>query len=1122
MNLIAFAMRKPITLLMVIVSLVGGGVLALNQMRVDIFPALNQPQIYVVNNFAGMDPSQIEGLMTNVYEQNFNYVDGLRKVESKNIQNLTLIKLTFYPGTDMAAAMSQVVSLASRARGQMPPSVLPPFVMRFDASNVPIGYLVLDSKTRSLGELTDMGMYRIRPLLSGQIPGTVSFSPFGSNTRAILITVDPDQLRSYNLSPEDVVAALNTGNVVVPSGNLYSRGQMPLVPTNAMVADVQRLGDIPIAPGRNVYIRNVATIQDATDINYGCALVNGRASVYIPVVKKDTASTLTVVRQIHDSMPVFQSVVPEDVQVSYEFDESPTVRAAIKSVSTEGLIGAGLTGLMILIFLRDPRSALVVIASIPLALLGALVGLWLTGNTLNIMSLGGLALSIGILVDVAIVTVENTHVQMHETASVARAARRSDAATSSARLLAMLCVLSVFIPTFLMKEPVRSLFMPLTLAVGFAMFGAYLLSSTLVPVMSVWLLRHKGEKAAEEGFFDRILPSFARVVGAMVRRRWVVVPAYFVACALVLWLLGRQVGRELFPQVDAGQFVLRFRTPPGSQYELTRRCAVRILDVINEETGGKVEISTGYVGLAATNTATNNMLLFMRGTDDGELRVRLREDSGIRLDALRERLRKVLREQIVPWLTRVLEKEGWTPQEAQTQARRVSFGFEPGDIVSEVMSFGSPTPVEVAVVGPDLDAVRAHAVKVLQQMREIPTLRDVQLYQLLNYPTVRVDIDREKAGLSGVTVKDVTDALLVGTSSSRYVMRNYWLSPRSGVDYQVQVQVPRQRMDRPEQIETLPLLKVSQDTNLMLRDVATVEIGTAPGQIDRSSMQRYLSIIANVEGEDLGRATGRIRQAIAEAGEPPRGVRVEVRGQVAPMTEMFRSLVVGLSLSVVVILILLTGYFQSWRLSLVSIGSVPGVVCGVAVILLLTGTTLNIESFMGSVMCIGVSVSNSVLLSTFMDDHWRAGIPVRKAAVQGARERLRPILMTAIAMLLGTLPMALALEKGSEMTAPLGWAVIGGLIVSTFATLLVVPAMFALIVGRRKRVSPSVDPDDPESRHFEGAYAEAMAGTQGAPPAEEPSSAEEPPAEEEPPRKELPPLEDWPPPEGDSRYPGEP
>ena len=499
MNLAGFAMRRPITVVMILVALVGGGVLALSQMRVDIFPAINAPQIYVVNNYAGMDPSQIEGIITNVYEQNFQYVDGLQGVESKNIQNLVLLKLTFYPGTDMAAAMSQVVSLSNRARGQMPPSVLPPFVIRFDAASVPIGYLVLESKTRPLGELADFGLFNVRPLLIAQIPGTVAFSPFGSNTRAIVITVDPDRLRAHNFSPEDVVAALETGNVVTPSGNLYTQGQMPLVPTNAMVADPQEMGNIPIQPGKNVYIRDVATIQDTTDINYGCALVNGRKSIYIPVVKKDTASTLTVVDEIHKAMPMFKSVLPKDVDVHYEFDESPTVRAAIKSVATEGAIGAALTGLMILLFLHDVRSVVVVLVSIPLSLTSSLIGLWLTGNTINIMSLGGLALAIGMLVDEATVTIENTHAQMRHTTSVARAARRANATTATARLLAMLCILSVFIPTFILNEPVRSLFMPLTLAVGFAMIASYLLSSTLVPMLSVWLVRHPGESGHRRG-----------------------------------------------------------------------------------------------------------------------------------------------------------------------------------------------------------------------------------------------------------------------------------------------------------------------------------------------------------------------------------------------------------------------------------------------------------------------------------------------------------------------------------------------------------------------------------------------------------------------------------------------
>ena len=728
---------------------------------------------------------------------------------------------------------------------------------------------------------------------------------------------------------------------------------------------------------------------------------------------------------------------------------------------------------MILLFLHDLRSVVVVLISIPLSLTSSLVGLWLTGNTINIMSLGGLALAIGILVDEATVTIENTHAQMRITPSVARAAQEANATTNTARLLAMLCILSVFIPTFILNEPVRSLFMPLTLAVGFAMIASYLLSSTLVPVLTVWLVKHVGHDENKVSLFDRFLAVFVRVVETTVRRRWSVVGIYLAACVALIWLVGRQVSTELFPEVDSGQFVLRFRAPAGSEYELTRRCALKILDVIDEESGGNLDMSIGYVGLGSTNTATNNILLFMRASDDGVLRVRLKENSGVSVADLRERLRAVLPEKVEPWLAQYLQEHGISSAEALSLSKQMSFGFEPGDIVSTVMSFGSPNPVEVLVIGPDRDAVRKHALRVLAEMKNIPELRDVQLYQQLDYPTVRVDIDREKAGLAGVAVKDVTNALLVGTSSSRYVVKNYWRDPRSGVDYQVQVQVPTQRMDRPKQVENLPIGKINADSSLLVRDVATVQPGTTPGEIDRIGMQRYLSITANIQGNDLGGASRAIDRAIADAGEPPRGVRIDTRGQVAPMNEMFFSLSIGLALSVVVIQVLLTGYFQSFRLALVSIGGVPGVILGVAAILLLTGTSLNIESFMGSIMCIGVSVSNSVLLSTFMDDHWTAGATPLVAAVEGARDRLRPILMTASAMVLGTVPMALALEEGSGMTAPLGRAVIGGLLVSTFATLLIVPAMFAIVMGSDQKKSPSVFPDDPRSRHFDPEWHDA-------------------------------------------------
>ena len=745
-------MRRPITVVMIIVSLLGAGSLALVKMRTDIFPAINEPQIYVLNNYAGMDPSQIEGIITNVYELNFQYVDGLKGIESKNIQNMVVLKLTFYPETDMAAAMSQVVSLSNRARGQMPPSVLPPFVMRFDAANVPIGYLVLDSKTRALGELADLGMYKIRPMLIAQLPGTISFSPFGSNTRAIVITVDPDRLRRTTSRPRTWWRPWGRVTWWRLPAICICRGKCPWCPTNAMVADIHDMGDIPIHAGSDVYIRDVATIADATDINYGCALVNGRKSVYIPVVKKDTASTLTVVDQIHKSMPLFRSVVPEDVSVSYEFDESPTVRAAIKSVATEGAIGAGLTGLMILLFLGDLRSVIVVLVSIPCSLTFALVALWLTGNTLNIMSLGGLALAIGILVDEAVVTIENTHAQMLHTDSVARAARRASAATATARLLAMLCILSVFIPTFILNEPVRSLFMPLTLAVGFSMIASYLLSSTLVPVLSVWLMRHKGEHAAEGGLFGKLLAVYNRIVAVVIRLRWIAVPGYLAACGLLFWLVGSAGGKGA---VSAGRCrPVRDPLPRAAGFRVRTHAETRGQDAGGHRPGG-----------AAQGGDLDGLRRHGGHQHRHEQHAALHARPGRRADA-RAAPGRIGRAPGRPARPppqgaaravdpldpgRSCSGTGYSAEEAQSLAEKISFGFEPGDIVSEVMSFGSPTPVEVMVVGPDLAAVRKHALQVLGEMKKISGLRDVQLYQQLDYPTVHVDIDRQKAGLSGVT-----------------------------------------------------------------------------------------------------------------------------------------------------------------------------------------------------------------------------------------------------------------------------------------------------------------------------------------------------------------------------------
>jgi multidrug efflux pump subunit AcrB len=1149
-NPTVLAMRAPITTLMLIVALISGGFLAYSRMRVDIFPSMNVPKIYVFLDYVGMSPDQMEGFIVNQLELYFQYVDGIRDINTRNIQQVALCDLSFFPGTDMGQAMAQVVAMSDRAMSWMPKGTLPPMIMRMDAGSVPVGYLVFESKTVSLGDMGDLAQNIVRPLVQKYVPGTVAISPFGPNMRSIVIKVDPHKLEQYNITPEDVSVALAKGHNIIPAGNIYPHDSMPQVCNNATLVDPKEILNIPVKLGLNVYMRDVAQIIDDTDITYGYAMVNGKTSVWMPVIKKPEGSTLDVVADVRKGLQMFSDATnstmkerrklrqqqagksaaatkstesdKDEVKVTFEFDESPTVLAAVESVATEGAIGAGLTGLMILLFLRDLRSVLVVVSNIPLALLGSLFGLWLTGNTINIMSLGGMALAIGILVDEATVTIENTHVQMGRTHNIATAVLRASNATAVPRLLALLCILSVFIPAFIMQDPLRSLFMPLTLGVGFAMISSYLLSSTFVPILCVNLLKHSGhnEDDVHKGFFGSMLKVYGKIVRRFVNLRWIVVPAYVGICALILallglqvctevlpvekeiqqekglwascvhavksglfqtrrwydtktpsWLRGMQVGTELFPQIDSGQFVLRFRPPPGSTYDLCREMGVKCLEVIEEEAKAEnIEISMGFVGQVAPNFGIDNMALFMRGPDDGYLRVALHDDSGIRLDKLRERLRQLFPERVVPWMAQRLQKGGLPKKEALVEADKCIFGFGPGDIVSEVMSFGSQSPIAVRLVGTDLKMVRQHAEKIIAGMKGIPQLRDVGFEQELDYPTYEVEIDREKAGLSGATVMDVKKALDMAACSTRFTNLNYWIDVKTGFDYLVQVEVPPYRLTKPEDIEILPVNTVNPVVNLSLRDVIVgnkVRKGVRPGELDRDMSQRYLTLTANVEGEDMGRAARQVQQAIDMAGAPPRGVRVELMGQLPSMIEMFTALGIGLGVAVFVILVLLTAYFQSPRLALISIGAVPGVLSGIAVILFLTNTTLNIESFMGSIMCMGVSVSNSVMMVTFMDEHWKKGTSSVQSAILGASERLRPILMTACAMTVGMVPMALALEKGSQMQAPLGLAVIGGLVMSTFATLLVLPSIFAVIIGGKKHRSPSIYPNDPDSPHYD-------------------------------------------------------
>jgi multidrug efflux pump subunit AcrB len=783
-----------------------------------------------------------------------------------------------------------------------------------------------------------------------------------------------------------------------------------------------------------------------------------------------------VVNAVKANLPRMQEALPPDVKVRFEFDQSPYVTRAMWGVGSEGALGAALTGLMVLVFLRDWRSVIVVVLNIPLALMGAVVALWATGQTLNLMTLGGLALAVGILVDEATVEVENIHAQMEHTDSVALAVRRGNSETAVPRLLAMLCVLAVFLPMFFMEGAARNLFTPLALAVGFSMITSYLLSSMFVPVVSVWLLRHHGKKAQHAPASAALTTAPAKprltladrygwLLRQIVRWRWGLVGAYIAVCGGVLWLAGSQVGTQIFPTVDTGQFLLRVRAATGTRIEFTEEIARKALDVIAEAADGQVETTVGFVGATPPGFSNQAIYLWSSGPEEAVLRVALKEGGRVRVEELKDRLRRELPRKLGAWMAGRLKEKNLTDPEIAQRVAALRLSFGPADIVNEVMSFGSPAPVEVVIYGPNQKDNLAFAARVRAELEKVPSLRDLQMGQAQDFPTVQVQFDRERLGKSGATVAEGGRALLSATSSSRYVIPLYWADVSTGLGYQIQLQVPPPRMDSTEEVGQVPV-KQTANGQVLLRDVATIQPGTTPGEYDRLNLRRLVSLTASIDGNDLGRAAGEVRAAIDRAGAPPRGVRVEVRGQVEPMRQMFSGLGVGLGLAVVAIFLLLTAYFQSPRLALAAVAAVPAVLAGVATALWVTHTTLNLQSFMGAIMAIGVAVANAILLLTFAEKHRRESGDAAAGAVEGAKHRLRPILMTSCAMLAGMIPMALALGEGGEQTAPLGRAVVGGLIAATLATLLVLPAVFAVVQGRAGGGSASLDPADRDSTHF--------------------------------------------------------
>ncbi len=815
--------------------------MAIRSIPIDIFPKLNSPTIYVIEQYGGMSAQQMEGFFATRMQDQFLYVNGIRNIESKNIQGLSLIKLNFYENTDMAEASAQVALQVNRTMAFFPPGALPPQVVRFDASSLPVGELVFSSKTRSLKEIFDLAITRVRPLFA-TVPGLSAPPPFGSNARSVIINVKPEQLLMYNLSADEVVQAIAKNNAITPSGNLRINNIMYVTSINSLESKVQHFEDIPVKSNgsTSIYVKDIASVVDGADITVDYALVNGKRSVYIPVVKTADASTWEVVQTLRQRIPEMKSLLPDDVDISYEFDQSVFVINSAKSLMTEGILGAILTGLMVLLFLRDWRSSLVVIVTIPVAVLGSVFFLQLAGQTINIMTLSGLALAIGILVDQATVTIENIHQHLEMGKTKKQAVLDACSEISFPLLLILMCILAVFAPAFVMSGVPRAMFLPLSLSIAFAMIVSFVAAQTLVPIVAVWILKaemfqsHHMESLApagrvpEEGehsgieehneeniahgkgnnYFQRIRNGLSSRLEKWMPRRKLIVMVYLAfafglaaACYLV-------IGKDLLPKSNIGQLQLRIREPDGTRLEVTERATQAILSIIDSTVHDHVAISSAYVGLVPSSFGSSNLYIFNSGTHESVIQIDLDEKYAVKMEELKEELRKAILQHYPG----------------------IKISFEPIELTEKIMAQGASTPIEVRVAGKNMDDIKTYSEKLVEKLKGVPFLRDVQIAQPLNFPTINIVVDRNKLAMMGLSINNVSKSITDVTSSSRFTDKNLWLDNNTSYTYQTQVEVPEYVMNSVQQLASVPLVKGQMRP--VLSDVAALHTDTLPGEFD--------------------------------------------------------------------------------------------------------------------------------------------------------------------------------------------------------------------------------------------------------------------------------------------------
>jgi multidrug efflux pump subunit AcrB len=1046
MWIVRIALSRPYTFIVLAILILIASPLVILNTPTDIFPNIDIPVIAALWNYSGMNAEEMEGRMTSNVERNMtNSVSNVEHVESMTVNGRAIIKVFLQPGASVETANAQIASSSQGAIGQMPPGTLPPFIVTYNAATVPIIQLALSSNTLSEAVLNDLGLNFVRTQLV-TVPGVQLPYPYGGKQRQIMVALNMAELQAKSLTPADVVTAIGTQNVILPSGTAKIGQFEYAVELNGSPTKIAELNDLPLKMVGNspVYLRDVATVSDSFAPQTNIVRLDGQRGTLLTILKIGGASTLDVVNGVKKMLPQVAASLPPELRIRPLADQSIFVEAAVSGVVREAIIAAGLTAVMILIFLGSWRSTLIIAVSIPLSILTSICALAATHQTINIMTLGGLALAVGILVDDATVTIENIERYLEEGHDLHTSILEGAAQIAVPALVSTLCICIVFLPMFFLSGVAKYLFVPLAEAVVFAMLASYVLSRTLVPTLAMYLLRMKDHSLGptrnpltlfQRGFergFERVRLQYQLVLTTFVYRRVLFVPAFLLMCAsgflLLPWL-----GQDFFPTIDSGQMRLHFRARSGTRIEET----ARICDLIDKSIREKIppselESIVDNLGLpySSINTAYGNNGVI--GTSDGDILISLK--AGHRPTAQ---------------LTAMLRKR------LNMEFPGTIIFFLPADMVTQILNFGLPAPLDIQVAGNNTEGNRKFTDELLTQIRQIPGLVDLRIQQPFDLPKLHIDTDRTKAIEGGFTQRDIASSLLVALSGSFQTTPTFFLNPANGINYSVVTQSPQYSIQSIQDLMNVPVSAAGAAKKEILGDVSTVSRGTTMAAVYHYNIQRVLDIFGSVEGRDLGGAATDITRVVdANRKNLPRGSTVTIRGQIDTMRTSYSGLLAGLGFAIVLVYLLIVVNFQSWLDPMIIISALPAALTGIVLFLFLTHTRLSVPALMGSIMCMGVATANSILVVAFARERMDHHSDALQAAIEAGYTRFRPVLMTAIAMITGMIPMAMGMGEGGEQNAPLGRAVIGGLMLATVATLLFVPAVFGLIHNRKKPLAP--------------------------------------------------------------------